>query len=117
MLLELHIGVGNESVEIPLTSTHPLIFPSSMSSHSLSWLGASSQAPFQACNLVASLEVVSVFWCLHGISHGAAQVSEPESYLLIDQVLMEAQEMTLQNILSFSELALCGLIELVKLML
>lgn len=50
--------------------------------NSLSWLGASSQAPFQPSNLVASLEVVSVFWCLHGISHGAAQVSEPESYLL-----------------------------------
>jgi len=29
---------------------------------------------------------------------------------------MEAQEMTLQNILSFSELTLCGLIDLVNVM-
>jgi len=58
LLLELHIGVGNESVEIPLTSTHPFVFPSSTSSHSVSWLGASSQAPF----LAISLQVWK--WCL-----------------------------------------------------
>ena len=43
--------------------------------------------------------------------------ASPKAICYIDQVLMEAQEMTLQNILSFSELTLCGLIEVVKLML
>jgi len=34
-------------------------------------VGSKQSGPF-SCNLVACLEVVSVFWCLHGISHGSS---------------------------------------------